>query len=278
MKLCLNSLGCPDWSAERLLDTASALGVRAIEIRGLNGRLDLSETEELSENGSIRFRSELERRGISVAGLGSSAVFHARDILKSSENEVKEALIYAKRVGAGFVRVFGNNIPSDEDEGAVLERVSSAIRGLCTYSEAIAENEGPIDILLEAHGDFNTAERLLYVCERVGRKSFGIIWDVAHVDRAVGDDIESFYHKLKPYVRHFHIKDHKRSESGYTLCPIGTGDIPISRIVRLALANGYDGYFSLESEKKWHTELPEPEEEFPRFVRYMRSLRQSDNE
>ncbi len=272
MNLCLNSLGCPDWDAERLLSTAGSLGIQALEIRGLNGKLAFSEIEEFSENGSIRFREELKKRGICLAGLGSSAAFHSEAILAASLNEAKETVLCAIRTGANFVRVFGNDIPKDENETVVLDRVSNALRELCEFSRSKSENERPIDILLEAHGDFNTAKRLGYVCENVGCDNFGIIWDVAHVDRAIGDDIEPFYFELKPYIRHFHIKDHKRTKNGYVLCPIGSGDIPISRIAELALTNGFNGYFSLESEKKWHPELPEPDEEFPRFAEYMRSL------
>ncbi len=265
MKLCLNSLGCPDWSTERLLDTAAELGVEALEIRGLSGKMDAREIDELSENGSTVFRSELTKRGLLFAGFGASASFHNEEKLGASMDEAKAAIELSKRSGAGFVRVFGNNIPKNEDEQIVLDRVSNAIKELCDYSE--------INVLLEAHGDFNTAKRLKYVCESVGRDNFGIIWDVAHVDRAIGDDIEPFFFEIKDYIRHFHIKDHKRTENGYELCSIGKGDIPIKRIVKLALDNGYEGYFSFELEKKWHPELPDPSEEFPRFVNYMRSIR-----
>lgn len=265
MKLCLNSLGCPEWSAERLLDTAVELGVQGLEIRGLNGKMDAREIDTLSENKSAEFCSELKKRGLVFAGFGASASFHNKETLSASMDEARAAIDLAKRTGAGFVRVFGNNIPKAENERGVLERVSNAIRELCDYSEA--------DVLLEAHGDFNTALRLKYVCQSVDRDNFGIIWDVAHVDRSVEDSIEPFFYELKEHIRHFHIKDHKRTGNGYELCSIGKGDIPIKRIVELALDNGYDGYFSFELEKKWHPDLPDPSDEFPRFVDYMNSIR-----
>lgn len=265
MKLCLNSLGCPDWSAERLLDTALHLGIQAVEIRGLNGKMEAREIEELSESRCAEFCRELKKRGLVFAGFGASSSFHNAQTLSSALDEAKASLDLAKRSGAGFVRVFGNNVPENESEIVVLDRVTGAIRELCDYSDT--------EVLLEAHGDFNTAKRLKYVCENVDRSNFGIIWDVAHVDRAVGDDIEPFFYEMKEYIRHFHIKDHKRTANGYELCSVGKGDIPIKRIVKLAIDNGYDGYFSFELEKKWHPELPEPEAEFPRFADYMNSIR-----
>ena len=78
---------------------------------------------------------------------------------------------------------------------------------------------------------------------------------------------------MRPLLRHVHIKDYHRGENGqFTLCPVGEGDIPLPEIVHTLLRDGYDGYFSLEWEKKWVPSLAEPEEVFPAFVRYMRAL------
>ena len=57
-----------------------------------------------------------------------------------------------------------------------------------------------------------------------------------------------------------------------SLCSLGEGQINIKAVVDRLLEDGYDGYFSLEHEKKWHPELPEAEVEFPKFVQYMKKL------
>ena len=36
----------------------------------------------------------------------------------------------------------------------------------------------------------------------------------------------------------------------------------------MLLDDGYDGYFALEWEKKWHPDLPEPEVEYPHFIQW----------
>ena len=106
-----------------------------------------------------------------------------------------------------------------------------------------------------------------------GAPGFGILWDVEHSDKTCGDDFLPFYAAVRPLLRHVHIKDYRRGENGqFTLCPVGEGDIPLPEIVHTLLRDGYDGYFSLEWEKKWVPSLAEPEEVFPAFVRYMRAL------
>jgi hypothetical protein len=41
-------------------------------------------------------------------------------------------------------------------------------------------------------------------------------------------------------------------------------------MLALLIEGGYEGYATLEWEKRWHPDLPEPEEAFPRYVRKMR--------
>jgi hypothetical protein len=38
------------------------------------------------------------------------------------------------------------------------------------------------------------------------------------------------------------------------------------------ISDGYEGYFSLEWEKKWHPELRDAEEEFPAYVKWARGF------
>lgn len=40
----------------------------------------------------------------------------------------------------------------------------------------------------------------------------------------------------------------------------------------LLAGGGYDGWLSFEWEKRWHSELEEPEVAFPAFVRTLREL------
>ena len=124
-------------------------------------------------------------------------------------------------------------------------------------------------MLLETHGEFNTVEALKPIIDAMrGNDSFGLIWDIQHIHRAYGKSWEEFYSFAKPYVRHVHVKDF--SDTDKALCDIGKGDIPIRDIVDRLVADGYDGCFSLEWEKKWHPELSDIEQALEDFVRIMR--------
>ena len=121
----------------------------------------------------------------------------------------------------------------------------------------------------ETRSEFNDVESLKPITDAMsGFKNFGLIWDIQHTHRAYGRDFEEFYSFAKPYVRHVHIKDF--SDTDKALCDIGKGDIPIREIVDRLVADGYDGCFSLEWEKRWHPELSEIEQALDDFVRIMR--------
>ena len=53
---------------------------------------------------------------------------------------------------------------------------------------------------------------------------------------------------------------------------MGQGDVPVPEIVARLRADGYDGYYSFEWEKKWAPEIEEPEVAFPDYMHYMKEL------
>lgn len=280
MKLILNTLGCPGWSFDRVISEAAALGFSGIEIRGLGGILDTNEIPELSEAGAYYFKSALEKYRLRAICLGTSASFHDINTYNRSLNEAKNAVIRAYSCNISAIRVFGNNIPAGSSERAIADQVCDAIKELCRFSNSLKcssypETENPVKILLEAHGDFNNSAILGYVCDKIKDSAFGIIWDIAHTDRAFNaghGSYTEFYGKLKAYIHHLHIKDHIKTPDGYSLCSIGKGTIPIKEIIQMLIDDNYKGCLSYELEKRWHPELPEPENEFRSFINYMSNL------
>ena len=113
---------------------------------------------------------------------------------------------------------------------------------------------------------FNTVETLTPIARALNGEHFGLIWDIGHTHAPYGDDWELFYRAMRPYICHVHIKD----KCGSALVLPGEGEIPISAIVRRMLEDGYDGFFSLEWERKWHPELLPLEDALERYVRLMK--------
>ena len=147
-----------------------------------------------------------------------------------------------------------------------VQREDGEIAGIAGQLHILCEKARPlgVDILLEVHGDINTSDRILKVADLTDSDNFGIIWDIQHSR----EDPVRFWNRTKRLVRHLHIKDSICS----SLCPTGEGELPIAQIVRMLENDGYNGYYSLEWEKRWHPELRDAAEEFPLYVKLMKEL------
>jgi len=266
MKLSFTTLGCPDWSFEKILHEASAMGFQGIEIRGLDGEMLAEKIAQFQPGVQRDTLRALRNAGLEMCGFGTSINFHDVDKTEEMLAQGRVSIDVCHAMGIPAIRVFGDKI-GDRDEAQVISQVISGIQALCDYAEGT-----DVQVLLEVHGEFNTLERVLGVAEKVERDNFGVLWDIEHSDKIYGDDFMAFYEPLKKYIKHTHFKDHIRAGGEFKLCRLGEGDIPMAAIARQLLADGYDGWFSLEWEKKWHPELPAAEVAYPDFIRIMTNI------
>lgn len=248
-KKCFSTLGCHDRSLSEVIDLAKKYGIDAVEIRGLDGILDNGEIPCFKDENIVETRKKFLENGITPLVLGTTCMFHDREAYDKAMIEGMTAIEIAAKVGFKAIRVFGDHITGDESECVSL--VAKGIRQLCDYAEKYG-----VTVYHEIHGEFNTVSRLdriLEVC--ADSPAFAFIWDVCHT-RKTHPDWQSFYHRFKPYIKHVHLKD--VTESGHVIP--GEGIMPLKEIADYLTRDGYDGYFSLEWERKWHPELPIIEE------------------
>lgn len=269
MKLSFTTLGCPAWSFAKILDEARKMGFDGIEVRGVNGVMRAEEIEMFSPESAEETKAQLRAHGLEAIGFGTSASFHDEARYEGAIDEGRKAIDVCHRMGFPFIRVFGDRIAAPGEREAVIGRVVSGMGELCDYAEG--KN---VQVLLEVHGEFNTVENVRPIIDALGGKeAFGILWDIEHSDKVYGDDWLVFYRAIQPHILHTHIKDyHRKADGGFELCLVGEGDIPIVDIVKQLRADGYDGYYSLEWEKKWVPALEEPEVALPAYKAYMEKI------
>lgn len=256
MKLCFSTLGCFDKGLEDILLLAKSFSVAAIELRGIGGALENDDIAVFLPEHRESTRQKLFQSGLELPVLGTSCSFHRKERLNSSIEAGKRAIRIAEALGIKAIRVFGDRLTEDRQDGT--ERIADGILQLCEASQSV-------DVLLEVHGDFNTVETLAPILDRLGDvRGFGLIWDIEHTHKPYGNDWIPFYRFAKPYVKHVHIKDYSDDRQELTL--IGEGSVPIIPIICQLYDDGYEGCLSLEWEKKWHPELPDMERALESFV------------
>ena len=272
MNLCFSTLGCPDWSFERVVSEAQRMGYSAIEVRGIGDVLRIEQIEAFKPENQQRTQSLLDKAGIRIVSLNTSATLQDPATLQDALDEVKSALAVANRMGIAGIRVFGDARPVDGATPLPMQHVADGLEAMC----GIAAQMGSTQIWLEIHGAINSKERLVPILQQVGgHPSFGLIWDIQHSYRAAGNDIIPFYELVRPFVKHMHIKDGREIPGDFEITLLGEGNIDIPQIVNRLEQDGYDGCYSFEWEKRWHRNLPEPELAFPAYVHYMRTLAQN---
>ncbi len=253
--ITFSTLGCHSLPLTEIIKIAVKNEIDTLELRGLSGKMSILEIPEFQFENIYTTKKLLSDAGVSVCVIGCSSKFDDPETLFGNILHAKYAGRIAYALGAKYIRVFGNKIRSEE----TLENVIAALGHLADYFKKY-----DITPLLEVHGDFNTHETLLPICKALDGRNFGLVYDVAHADRTCGNDFEPFIEPLIPYIKHVHIKDHKRT-SPPTLCSLGDGDIPFLSIANHLESKGYDGYFSLEWERAWHPELSDIEGELNNF-------------
>lgn len=263
-KLCFSTLGCADWGLDQILALAKQYDISALEIRGMDGVMDNRQITALSESQTEDTLRAMQSNGVKPWVLGTSCAFHDEGKWRAAVEEGMACIDIASRMDIPYIRVFGNKLVGQTtlEQENCYERVAKGIAELCRYA-----SNTTVSVLLEVHGDYNCIETLDRITNQLTDcPNFGLIWDIAHT-AAYRDRWNEFYLHFKSLIRHIHVKD--RTITPHVLTLPGEGELPILDITQALLADGYDGYFSLEWEKKWHPELPELPQALSRFVSLM---------
>jgi len=200
----------------------------------------------------------LKRNRLKLAGYGTRSNFLSREsgeIEQSFEN-IRTAIVDARRIGAKTCRVFGGS----SIEGWTLESALDQVVGAFRKLAPLAEEQGVV-LTVENHGGFPaTAEEVIAVIKGVDSRCFACLLDTGNFLVADEDPLKAA-HKLAPYVRHVHVKDMLKFRAGSGLgqkasradfniaaCALGAGIIPNREIFKALISAGYDGYVSMEAE------------------------------
>jgi sugar phosphate isomerase/epimerase len=167
------------------------------------------------------------------------------------ERELSASIDLASDWGAPAIRVFGGAGGGVDDIARRLE------------PELARAGERGVTVALETHDHFSSAVLVAELLDRVGDPSFAAIWDLHHPYR-VGESPDEVLRALGTRVCLVHVKDARRHQDGWQLVALEEGEIPVRASINGLRAAGYDGFFTVEWEKRWHPELAEPAVALPR--------------
>lgn len=261
MRLAFTNLACPAWSLEETAAAAARCGYEGVELRLLGGE---TITPPLPRAEVRRVREVLAAAGLAVPCLDTSLrIAQPHDDLVGSSRAFMEL---AAAWGAPYLRVFGGDPKVGlDDQGR--ERAVAQLRQLAELGEAMG-----VGVLLETHDVFARGRDVAEVLRAVDHPNAGALWDGLHPWRT-GEDVEDTAAALVPWTRLFHVKDGRRRDDGSAeLKVLGDGDVPTRTMLRRLGDGGYQGWLSVEWEKRWHPELEDPSTALPRHADALRAL------
>ncbi len=268
MKLAFTTLACPAWTVARVVGSAVANRYDAVDFRGCLDAVELFDSPHFKGEGLLETAARVADAGLAVSCLGSSARMAVPDAAARAA-ELDAMRRYAELcapLGCRQVRIFGGAAAGIEDP------VSAAAETLVAAAE-IARGAG-IEFVVETHDDWKDTAKLRAAFDAAGRPGgIALLWDVHHPWTAFAEPPETSVRNLSPYIRNTHWKDSRPLPDGTRrLCLPGEGDVPLRGIFSALRAVGYDGWYTLEWEKRWHPEIEEPETVIPAFAAFMRNL------
>ena len=267
MKLSFSTLACPDWTLPRIAAIASSAGYHGIELRFVEGEDSLWKLPVFQGKNLIQTKRRLVDNGLEISCLDTSCRFHSPD---SNERaawviEGERMADLAAELGAPGLRVFGDTIQPGADRASTRSWIADGVRKL-------AETSSPkgVEIWLESHGDFATAQETAAVLAEAACPQIGVIWDPANSFVGANESPEEGA-RLGAAIRHVHIKDLRHVDDSWEPVLTGDGDFPLDELRSALRQVNYDRFVSFEWEKKWHPEIEDAEIALPHFMRWLRN-------
>jgi sugar phosphate isomerase/epimerase len=257
--IAFSTLGCPAWDWPRILEFAHQHGFSAIELRGLQGNLDLPSHAIFAADHIEQTKKEIRDHKLRIACVSSSANLYLEDPDKRAKelSDARRFIDLASTLGAPYVRVFGGKAQSDKaplPDDPTKARVAAGLRELGQYAAPKS-----VTVIIESHDHFTSSATLKDVLKAADSEHVGLLWDAHHTFAASNEDPEFTVKQLGPWIRHTHLKDSvgKGEDRKYVLT--GTGNVPIERQIKALQSIGYKGFYCFEWEKVWHPDLADPE-------------------
>ena len=248
-----STLGCPELSLPQICELLGEFGLRDLEMRAVDGRLDLPQWAVDAGWLPNRATALLAKHDIQFHVAGSS--FKLVDNDENSRAELQSFCDWADSWGARYVRVFGGGAWGQALTDADYDRAARAV----TWWQREKKRHGwQVDLLLETHDGFAASGPCHALLGRL-REPIGIIWDSHHTWRLGGESPRESWSQLSQWIRHVHVKDSTAKPSArhpYTYVLPGDGEAPLGEIVEILRRHHFPGMVSLEWERLWHPYLP----------------------
>ena len=239
-------------SFDEALVFAKQYGLQGLELRSVN---DLP-VDQLGKETLREFKQKLDAEGLTVCSIAGSFYKCSRLDTKSVQAEwekLKRLCAAAEILDCPVLRGF-----SFWQEGGC-----APAQELVPFYEEPARilREWGKKLLLEADPSVNTTNHraLAGLLRMLDDERFGAIYDPGNdiYDPEGEKPYPDGYEAIAPYMGHIHIKDAVLGVNGPECVKVGTGLVDYPALLNRLMADGYDGWLSLETHYRKNAALSE---------------------
>jgi sugar phosphate isomerase/epimerase len=261
--IAFSTLACPNWTAEQVIERASAYGYDALEWRGgPSGHI----RPDLTAARLADVRRLQKQAGISAVAVTAYTDFvaEAADVRQASLDALRRHCDMAAELGAKYVRAWVGKLPPGATHADVYERAAEGLAAAAEYAETVS-----VIVALEPHDDSVRPASIAPLLERIQHPALGAVWDIGNAYSAGVSPAEGLT-VLGPRIGYVQVKDGRGRGETWQLTALGAGEVPLADAIRRLLATGYTGGLSVEWEWTWHPELDPPEVALPASLKALR--------
>ena len=233
---------------------AKDFGLEGLELR----TIDNLPLEELSAERLSEIDETVREAGLCICNLaGSFGKCLYRDRIEQKA-KLEKLAVAAKILHVRSIRGFG----FFSDDAPELKLCAKAL----IEPVKRLEQEG-IELLFEADPSVTTQNHcvLRRFLEIIDRPNAGAIYDPGN---DIWDPEEEIpypdgWNAVRPFVRHIHIKDARRTDEGPQAVKVGTGEVDFPSLLQAVKDSGYQGFLSLETHYRSTGDLSEEQMKRP---------------
>ena len=294
MKLAGHTMGTPEYTLFEAIDLFAGMGLDGIEIIVQTDGYPCGIALEAGEEEIDALARRAKEKGLLIAGLTPYLnLFNSLDEGERQEEcrRLKQVIHMAERLGTENIRVYGGHfVEGEQDEsGEKRRQLIRSMRECGDYARA----HGNVRLNLENHfGTMtSTAAQTAEIVKEINHPNVGVLYDQANIAFFPAEEYEEAIEIQREYIYYVHCKDLVYREDGpkkavfnqvshvdpsertvYSRIP-GQGILNWPAILEKLQDIGYDGWISLEYERRWiQTDLPEAGEGMPKAAAYIRSI------
>jgi sugar phosphate isomerase/epimerase len=258
LRIAFSTLAFPDASLASAVSLGRQWGYAGVELRLIDGEL-------IDPRMPAADRAQVKRT-VTAAGMPVVAVDSSIRLTGEDPGpDLRRFLELASDWESPLVRVFGGALAADRTERE--EQLRAAARVL-EASVPLAQRLG-VAIGVETHDDFSASSVVAELLAMADPDWVGAVWDSHHPHR-VGETPADVYANLGRRILLAQVKDARRRPGGdWELVLLGEGEVPVIQMLGLLAAGGYQGWISVEWEKRWHPEIAEPQIALPQHLRVL---------